>query len=145
MATDNSAVVSALMEQIAAMQKQLMALLAAPAPAPVPTPVPAPAPVAKAAALVAPASSTFVDSQGVEWIAEGIRRWNGPVDQLGLLPPVPLPAGGHRGWWSSGDPYKHQQRDSAYLSAEMRRIDDEWKAKQPPPLSPKVYPAGSRG
>jgi hypothetical protein len=81
------------MEQIAAMQKQLMALLAAPAPAPVPAPVPAPAPVAKAAALVAPASSTFVDSQGVEWIAEGIRRWNGPVDQLGLLPPVPLPAG----------------------------------------------------
>lgn len=136
---------SDLIAQIAAMQQQLAALIAAAsAAAAAPAPPPAPAPVAAPVARAAVASS-FIDADGVEWIAEGIRRWNGPVDQLTLKPPVPLAPGGHRGWWSSGDPYVYQQRDPAYEIAEQRKINDAWKAQQPPPPPPKVYPAGSRG
>ena len=140
MPTDNAVLVAALLAQMAEMQKQLAALTAPPAPAPVPVPV---APVAVHVAMPAPAY--FTDANGVEWIAEGIRRWNYGIDQATLLPPVPLPAPGHNGWWNSGDPYKHQQRDPAFLNAEMKRIRDQWAAMQPPPPPPKSYPPGSRG
>ena len=143
MPTDNAALVAALQAQMAEMQKQIAALIA-PVPAPVPVPV-APVAVHVAMPAAAPASAYFTDANGVEWIAEGIKRWNYGIDQATLLPPVPLPAPGHNGWWNSGDPYRHQQRDPAFLNAEMKRIRDEWAASRPPAPPPKVYPPGSRG
>lgn len=141
---DNSAMIAALTAQMAELQKALAALAAPPAPAPVviapPAPVHATLPVPQ---MVPPGS--FIDAAGVEWIAEGIRRWNYGIDQSTLAPPVPLPAPGHNGWWSSGDPYRVQQRDPAFLNAEMQRIRAQWAAMQPPPPPPKVYPPGSRG
>lgn len=144
MPTDNAALVAALLAQMAEMQKQIAALTAPPAPAPVPVPV-APVAVHVAMPAAAPASVYFTDANGVEWIDEGIRRWNYGIDQAKLMPPVPLPAPGHNGWWNSGDPYKYQQRDPAFLNAEMKRIRDQWAASRPPAPPPKVYPPGSRG
>ena len=129
---------SDLMAQIAAMQQQLAALIAAAsAAAAAPAPPPAPAPVAPVAVHVAmPAPAYFTDANGVEWIAEGIKRWNYGIDQATLLPPVPLPAGNHNGGWNSGDPYRYQQRDPAFLTSEMQRIRAEWAAANPPKPRP---------
>lgn len=140
---DNSAMIAALTAQMAELQKALAALAAPPAP--VAAPVVAPVVIAPPAPVHATAPGSFVDSQGVEWIAEGIKRWNYGIDQSTLAPPVPLPAPGHNGWWSSGDPYRVQQRDPAFLNAEMQRIRNEWAASRPPAPAPKIYPPGSRG